>query len=178
MGAQGSPASECLWGSWLPIRQQHTRVGVCRGCDFQHALTKWRRVRGRASHRSIHCVCRVAQLSCCACRAVLRCAVQAKEIMYHKANLNRIMAEYTGQPVEKVREGLAAAPAPPAAPAASTTQLRPPLGCLCPSPSPCPCCTLSCHRLRIARTQGRPVLEPPQPLKGKRPLVMQAQEEG
>lgn len=28
--------------------------------------------------------------------------IQAKEIMYHKANLNRIMAEYTGQPIEKV----------------------------------------------------------------------------
>ena len=29
--------------------------------------------------------------------------IQAKEIMYHKANLNRIMAEYTGQSIEKVR---------------------------------------------------------------------------
>ncbi len=29
--------------------------------------------------------------------------IQAKEIMYHKANLNRIMAECTGQPIEKVR---------------------------------------------------------------------------
>jgi len=29
---------------------------------------------------------------------------QAKEIMYHKANLNRIMSEYTGQPIEKVRQ--------------------------------------------------------------------------
>ena len=29
--------------------------------------------------------------------------IQAKEIMYHKANLNRIMSGYTGQPVEKVR---------------------------------------------------------------------------
>ena len=29
--------------------------------------------------------------------------IQAKEIMYHKANLNRIMSEYTGQPIEKVR---------------------------------------------------------------------------
>ena len=28
--------------------------------------------------------------------------IQAKEIMYHKANLNRIMSEYTGQPIEKV----------------------------------------------------------------------------
>ena len=28
--------------------------------------------------------------------------IQAKEIMYHKANLNRIMAECTGQPIEKV----------------------------------------------------------------------------
>lgn len=28
--------------------------------------------------------------------------IQAKEIMYHKANLNRIMADYTGQPIEKV----------------------------------------------------------------------------
>ena len=28
--------------------------------------------------------------------------VQAKEIMYHKANLNRIMSECTGQPIEKV----------------------------------------------------------------------------
>eukprot|EP00887_Chlorella_sp_A99_P004688 scaffold4.g4688.t1 len=31
--------------------------------------------------------------------------IQAKEIMYHKANLNRIMADYTGQPVEQVGEG-------------------------------------------------------------------------
>ena len=29
--------------------------------------------------------------------------IQAKEIMYHKANLNRIMAQCTGQPIEKVR---------------------------------------------------------------------------
>ena len=29
--------------------------------------------------------------------------IQAKEIMYHKANLNGIMAEYTGQPIEKVQ---------------------------------------------------------------------------
>jgi len=29
--------------------------------------------------------------------------IQAKEIMYHKANLNGIMAEYTGQPIDKVR---------------------------------------------------------------------------
>lgn len=28
--------------------------------------------------------------------------IQAKEIMYHKANLNRIMSECTGQPIEKV----------------------------------------------------------------------------
>ena len=28
--------------------------------------------------------------------------IQAKEIMFHKANLNRIMSEYTGQPIEKV----------------------------------------------------------------------------
>ena len=28
--------------------------------------------------------------------------IQAKEIMYHKANLNRIMSEYTGQAIEKV----------------------------------------------------------------------------
>lgn len=30
--------------------------------------------------------------------------IQAKEIMYHKANLNRIMAEYTGQPIEQIEE--------------------------------------------------------------------------
>lgn len=30
--------------------------------------------------------------------------IQAREIMYHKANLNRIMAEYTGQPVERIEE--------------------------------------------------------------------------
>lgn len=30
--------------------------------------------------------------------------IQAKEIMYHKGNLNRIMAYHTGQPVEKVDE--------------------------------------------------------------------------
>jgi len=28
--------------------------------------------------------------------------IQAKEIMFHKANLNGIMAEYTGQPIDKV----------------------------------------------------------------------------
>lgn len=28
--------------------------------------------------------------------------VQTKEIMFHKANLNRIMADYTGQPVEQI----------------------------------------------------------------------------
>ena len=33
--------------------------------------------------------------------------IQAKEIMYHKANLNRIMAECTGQPIEKARPALA-----------------------------------------------------------------------
>jgi ATP-dependent protease ClpP protease subunit len=32
--------------------------------------------------------------------------IQAKEIMYHKANLNRIMADYTGQPVERVSPGM------------------------------------------------------------------------
>jgi ATP-dependent Clp endopeptidase proteolytic subunit ClpP len=31
--------------------------------------------------------------------------IQAKEIMYHKANLNGIMARYTGQPIEKVPAG-------------------------------------------------------------------------
>merc|ERR1711941_10178 len=30
--------------------------------------------------------------------------IQAREIMYHKANLNRIMAAYTGQSVEKIEE--------------------------------------------------------------------------
>jgi len=30
--------------------------------------------------------------------------IQAKEIMYHKANLNGIMAGYTGQPIEKIEE--------------------------------------------------------------------------
>lgn len=28
--------------------------------------------------------------------------IQAREIMYHKNNLNKIMADYTGQPFEKV----------------------------------------------------------------------------
>ena len=37
--------------------------------------------------------------------------IQAKEIMYHKANLNGIMAGYTGQPIEKVRR----CPPPPRA---------------------------------------------------------------
>ena len=32
--------------------------------------------------------------------------IQAKEIMYHKANLNRIMAQCTGQPIEKVGAGV------------------------------------------------------------------------
>merc|ERR1711898_11866 len=30
--------------------------------------------------------------------------IQARGIMYHKANLNRIMAVYTGQPVDKIEE--------------------------------------------------------------------------
>lgn len=30
--------------------------------------------------------------------------IQAKEIMYHKGNLNRILAYHTGQPVEKARK--------------------------------------------------------------------------
>lgn len=30
--------------------------------------------------------------------------IQAKEIMYHKANINRIIADYTGQPVAKVED--------------------------------------------------------------------------
>lgn len=30
--------------------------------------------------------------------------IQAKEIMYHKANLNRIMSEYTSQPIERIEE--------------------------------------------------------------------------
>lgn len=30
--------------------------------------------------------------------------IQAREIMYHKANLNRIMSEYTGQPIEQIEE--------------------------------------------------------------------------
>ena len=30
--------------------------------------------------------------------------IQAREIMYHKANLNRIMSGYTGQAIEKVEE--------------------------------------------------------------------------
>ncbi|KAI3438413.1 hypothetical protein D9Q98_000844 [Chlorella vulgaris] len=30
--------------------------------------------------------------------------IQAKEIMYHKANLNRIMAQYCGQAIEKIEE--------------------------------------------------------------------------
>jgi len=30
--------------------------------------------------------------------------IQAKEIMYHKANLNRIIADYTGQPLAKVEQ--------------------------------------------------------------------------
>ena len=30
--------------------------------------------------------------------------IQAREIMYHKGNLNRIMAYHTGQPVEKIDE--------------------------------------------------------------------------
>merc|ERR1712193_506980 len=30
--------------------------------------------------------------------------IQAREIMYHKENLNRIMASYTGQPINKIEE--------------------------------------------------------------------------
>lgn len=30
--------------------------------------------------------------------------IQAKEIMYHKANLNRIIADYTGQPLSKIEQ--------------------------------------------------------------------------
>ena len=41
------------------------------------------------------------ELHCCGAQAV-DIEIQAKEIMYHKANLNRIMSECTGQPIEKV----------------------------------------------------------------------------
>ena len=37
--------------------------------------------------------------------------IQAKEIMFHKANLNRIMAECTGQPIEQARPGRLPRPA-------------------------------------------------------------------
>lgn len=43
--------------------------------------------------------------------------IQAREIMYHKTNLNRIMAECTGQPVEQV----------------SFSGLERSLGCCCPN---------------------------------------------
>lgn len=39
--------------------------------------------------------------------------IQAKEIMYHKGNLNRILAFHTGQPVEKVRAASKRALPPP-----------------------------------------------------------------
>lgn len=51
--------------------------------------------------------------------------MQAKEIMYHKANLNRIMSEYTGQPIEKVRRR----PASACQPAASASVPHPHLPC-------------------------------------------------
>ena len=43
--------------------------------------------------------------------------IQAKEIMYHKANLNGIMAEYTGQPIEKVCHQAPQLPSPVSLPA-------------------------------------------------------------
>merc|ERR1719265_1792585 len=36
--------------------------------------------------------------------AAIDIEIQAREIMYHKANLNRIMAAYTGQAVNKIEE--------------------------------------------------------------------------
>jgi ATP-dependent Clp protease protease subunit len=36
--------------------------------------------------------------------AVVDIEIQAREIMYHKSNLNRIMAIYTGHPVDKIEE--------------------------------------------------------------------------
>ena len=44
--------------------------------------------------------------------------IQAREIMYHKANINRIMADYTGQPISKV------GPSAVCCLACSTTQLQ------------------------------------------------------
>jgi ATP-dependent protease ClpP protease subunit len=35
--------------------------------------------------------------------SALELLLQAREMMYHKTNINRIMAEYTGQKVEKAR---------------------------------------------------------------------------
>merc|ERR550537_310329 len=36
--------------------------------------------------------------------AAVEVEIQAREIMHHKANINRIMANYTGQTVEKIEE--------------------------------------------------------------------------
>ena len=40
--------------------------------------------------------------------------IQAKEIMYHKGNLNQIMADCTGQPIERVSFASLAVPGSPA----------------------------------------------------------------
>merc|ERR1712187_701603 len=36
--------------------------------------------------------------------AAVEIEIQAREMMYHKANLNRIMSAFTGQPIEKIDE--------------------------------------------------------------------------
>ena len=53
--------------------------------------------------------------------------IQAKEIMYHKANLNRIMSEYTGQPIDKARASRGATGARGAEPARARLTLPPPV---------------------------------------------------
>jgi ATP-dependent protease ClpP protease subunit len=72
--------------------------------------------RGRARERRLHIGC--ASLARCLRPAAplklppptppppqaVDIEIQAKEIMYHKANLNRIMADCTGQPLSKIEE--------------------------------------------------------------------------
>ena len=47
-----------------------------------------------------------ASIAGCMAAQAVDIEIQAKEIMFHKANLNRIMAECTGQPVEQARAPL------------------------------------------------------------------------
>ena len=53
---------------------------------------------------------RLALTAPCVVAQAVDIEIQAKEIMFHKANLNRIMAECTGQPVDQARLPLTSQP--------------------------------------------------------------------